>query len=195
MVLRRGELRTLERVFGLVIPEPVLAGLEAPDDRMPGLLGVRRRVLRRRAITASDVAALGAPAQVEPPAAGGVAFDAARPARRHRRVDARDLCHSALLPRGDRKPYPEPGIARDRLYGNIAVVLVHHDAPGDVEPEPGSLAHGLGGEERLEDPIPDLRRYPRPGIAELHEHELPVQPRADGQGPRPPHSRHRVIDQ
>src|SRR6516165_2069878 len=103
MVLRRGEHRAVEGILGLVVPEPVLAGLEALDDRMPRYLRVRGRVPRRRAVTAPDVPALCAPAQVDPPAAGRVALDAARSARRHRRVDTRNLRHLALLSRGDRK--------------------------------------------------------------------------------------------
>src|SRR4029077_2202256 len=147
MMLRRSQRRPREGILCLVVPEPVLAGLEAADDRMPRDLRVRGRVLRGRAVAAPDVAALGAPAQMDPPAAARVALDAARPARWHRRVDARNLAHSALLLRGNRKPHPEPGIAGNRLYCDVAVVLVHHDPPADVESEPGPLAHRLGGEE------------------------------------------------
>ena len=41
----------------LVAPEPVLAGLEATDHRMPRVGGVLTRVLRGRGVTAADVAA------------------------------------------------------------------------------------------------------------------------------------------
>ena len=53
---------------GLEVPEPGLAGLEAPDDRVPGRGRVRAGVLRRRAVAAADVPALRAAPQVNPPA-------------------------------------------------------------------------------------------------------------------------------
>ena len=51
---------------------------------MAGGRRVRARVLRRRGVAAADVPALRAPPQVDPPAAGRVALDAAGAARRHR---------------------------------------------------------------------------------------------------------------
>ena len=77
-----------------VVPEPVLARLEALHDAVPGGGGVRRGVLGRRAVAAADVAARGAPAQVHPPAGGigGVAVGAPRPARRRGRVDEPPGC-------------------------------------------------------------------------------------------------------
>src|SRR5271154_6210119 len=90
---RRYEPRAGERFLGLVVPEPVLAGLEALHDRVPGGLPVRGAVLRGRGVAAAHVPALGAAAQVHPPAAGGVALDAAGPAGRHRWLDARYLSH------------------------------------------------------------------------------------------------------
>src|ERR1700684_2584937 len=61
--------------------------------------------------------------------------------------------------RGQREPHPEPRVAGDRLYLEVPVVLVDHDAPGDVEPESGALTHRLGREERLEDPGADVFRH------------------------------------
>src|ERR1700730_10445840 len=78
-------------VLGLIAPEPVFAGLEAADYRMPGRRGMSGRVLRRRGVAAADVPALGAPAQMQPPSTGGVALHTAGPARRNRRVDPRHL--------------------------------------------------------------------------------------------------------
>src|SRR5580704_7960277 len=49
---------------------------------------------------------------------------------------------------------------------DLSVVLVDHDAEADVESQAGSLTHRLGREERLEYPVLDLRRHPRPGVAE-----------------------------
>ena len=45
MVMRRSEDGTLEHLLGRVIPEPVLAGLEALDDRMAFSGGMPARVL------------------------------------------------------------------------------------------------------------------------------------------------------
>src|SRR5262249_33877383 len=90
-----------------------------------------------------------------------------------------------ILP-GDRQPNPEPRVAGRRLQRNVSVVLLDHDAPRDVKPEARSLAHRLGGEERFEYTVLDLRRDPGPGVAEPHEHlvlVLPDPPGADRQGP------------
>src|SRR6202034_1589846 len=62
---------------------------------------------------------------------------------------------------GQRESDLEPGVTGNRLYVQIPVVLVDHDPPGDVEPEPGALAHRLGGEERLGDTGADLLRAAR----------------------------------
>jgi len=53
------------------------------------------------------------------------------------------------------QPDLEAGVAGHRLDPQVAMVLLHHDAPGDVEAEPGALAHRLGGEEGLEDAVAD----------------------------------------
>jgi hypothetical protein len=45
MVMRRSEDGTLEELLGRVIPEPVLAGLEALGDRMVVRGGVSTRML------------------------------------------------------------------------------------------------------------------------------------------------------
>lgn len=55
-------------VIAPVVVEPVLARFEAGDHRVSRFPGVGRSVLSRRIVTAADVAALGATAQVEPPA-------------------------------------------------------------------------------------------------------------------------------
>src|SRR5215469_12335844 len=99
-MLRRGQLRPVIGLLGFEVEEPVLAGLEAADERMPAGLRVRGRVLRGRGVAAADVPALSAAAQVQPPAAGLLAFDAPGAARRHGRVDARHLGHPAPSSRG-----------------------------------------------------------------------------------------------
>src|SRR6266851_1003432 len=96
MVLRRREFGPVVHFLGVVVVVPVLTRLEAADERMPGRGGVRGRVLHGRGVTAADVPALRAPAQVHPPAARGLALDAAFPARRHRRIDSGDLRHGQL---------------------------------------------------------------------------------------------------
>src|SRR5260370_33285864 len=86
---------------------------------------------------------------------------------------------------GQREAHPEAGVTGHRLHLDVPVVLVHDDAPGDVQPEPGALAHRLGGEERLEYPALDLLGYARSGIAELHENLVTAEARADPGGSRP----------
>src|SRR6478609_11960641 len=83
----------VEPVVG-VAPEPGFTGLVALDERVLGGLRMRGGVLRGGGVTAADVAAFGAAAEVEPPAAGGVAFHATIPARRHRWVDSGGLRHA-----------------------------------------------------------------------------------------------------
>src|SRR5215467_15695365 len=92
---RLGQIRAgLVEVLLQVGPEPALPRLEAADHRVAGFLGVRGGVLRRRGVAAADVPALGAAAQVQPPAARRLALGAAGAARRDGRVDACDLyCH------------------------------------------------------------------------------------------------------
>lgn len=64
-----------------VIVEPVLKRFEACHNGMTAGLGVFFCMLVRRTVTASDVTALGAPTQMEPPSAAGETIDAARTAR------------------------------------------------------------------------------------------------------------------
>jgi hypothetical protein len=76
-----------KRFFCFVVPEPILAWLEAADDGMARGLGVLGGVLAGGRVAAADVATAGASPQVEPPPAGCEALDAAGPAGRHRRID------------------------------------------------------------------------------------------------------------
>src|SRR5690349_24508151 len=62
----RGARRVIDDRLVHVAPLPVLAGLERPDDGVPRLREVRRRVLVRRAVAATDVPARLAHPQVEP---------------------------------------------------------------------------------------------------------------------------------
>src|SRR5262252_6454486 len=95
MVVRWGQLRAgVVELTCLVAPEPGLPRLEAADDRVPGGLRVRGRVLLRRVVAAADVPALGAAAQVEPPAAGLLAVGASGPARRDGGIDTWQRGHA-----------------------------------------------------------------------------------------------------
>ena len=67
MRMRRNQLRTVERLARLVTVEPILTRLEAGDDRMPRLCRVPGCMLARGAVTATDVSALRAPAEMKPP--------------------------------------------------------------------------------------------------------------------------------
>src|SRR6516165_7538473 len=80
---RVGGVGSVSELVGAVVVEPVLFGLEALDDRMPGLLVMRACVLARGVVAAADVAAAGASAQVQPPSRGGArqALQAAGAAR------------------------------------------------------------------------------------------------------------------
>src|SRR5260370_29022394 len=86
----------LVHLLGLIVPEPLFTGLEAPDQPVPGRVGMRGGMLRWRIVTAADMPALGAPAQVKPPAAGRLALHAAGSARRDRRINAFHYGYLAL---------------------------------------------------------------------------------------------------
>ena len=65
--MRRKQPHTLDHRPLLVIVEPILAGLEAGNDRMPRCRGMLGCMLARRTVAASDVPALRAPAEMKPP--------------------------------------------------------------------------------------------------------------------------------
>jgi len=73
----RYQRQAVDDVLGVEVPEPVLPGLEARGDRMAGIERVEPGVLGRRRVAAPDVAAGRASTQVEPPAIGCKALDAA----------------------------------------------------------------------------------------------------------------------
>jgi hypothetical protein len=84
---RRSEDRALDVLLSDVVPEPVLARLVAPHDRMLRIGGMLTRMLRRRRVATTDTAAMRTAAQVEPPATGSETLDATRAARRYLRID------------------------------------------------------------------------------------------------------------
>lgn len=68
MRVRRSQLRACDHRPRFVIVEPILTRLEAGNDRMPRLGRVLRCMLARRTVAATDVSALRAPPQMQPPA-------------------------------------------------------------------------------------------------------------------------------
>ena len=66
--MRRRQPLPFDHPLALVIVEPILAWLEAGDDRMPRRRRVFRRVLARRTVTASYVPALRTTTEMKPPA-------------------------------------------------------------------------------------------------------------------------------
>jgi hypothetical protein len=85
--MRRRKRWTVEHLVGTEIVKPMLARLEAGDDWVIAVVNVFAGVPARRTIAASDVSAGSTPAQVQPPAAGGEALDAAVPRRLCLRID------------------------------------------------------------------------------------------------------------
>src|ERR1700754_941602 len=112
MAVRRRQFGAAEHRFRDEVVEPVLTRLEALDHGMSGLVGMLAGVLVQRVVAAADVAALRAAAQVEPPAAGRLAFDAAGSTRRHAGVDALALGHEDA-----------PGICLDANPGVCGLAL------------------------------------------------------------------------
>jgi hypothetical protein len=88
MRVRIGKLRAGEGFLSTVVVEPMLAWLEARDDRVTRGGVVFRCMLTWGTIAAADVTALRASAKMKPPLARGRAFDATCSARLDRRFDA-----------------------------------------------------------------------------------------------------------
>src|SRR5215469_16839748 len=86
-------------------------------------------------------------------------------------------------------------IAWRRLDPQVTMMPGDNDPPGDVEAEPGTLADRLGGEERLEDPVPDIRGNPGAGIDELDNQMIAIARCPDCERSGAVHRRHRVVDQ
>ena len=68
MRMRRKQLFALDHPLLLVVVEPILARLEAGDDRVPGCRRMLGRMLAGRTVAASDVPTLRTPAEMKPPA-------------------------------------------------------------------------------------------------------------------------------
>ena len=96
VMLGRGEGWPFVELLRRVVPEPILSRLEATDDAVLRALCMRRGMLARRGVTASDVAALCATPQMEPPPTGFEAFDASGSTRGDGWIDS-FVCHWLLL--------------------------------------------------------------------------------------------------
>jgi hypothetical protein len=97
MRMRSGKLRAFEEFLCTIVVKPILAWLEARDDRMTRGRVMFRCMLVWRSITASDVTAFGASAKMQPPLAYSQAFDATRSACLGRWVDTIPLGFHRLL--------------------------------------------------------------------------------------------------
>src|SRR5215218_1383181 len=99
---------------------------------------------------------------------------AARPGSTARALSGsvRELSDAGALGRGQQDP--EPGVAGFGDEPDVTVVLVDHDPVGDVQAKAGALANRLGGEERLEDPVPDVLRDAGAGVANLDADQVAV---------------------
>ncbi len=87
MTVRSVKLRAGEGLFCTIVVKPLLAGLEACDDRMTRSGVMFRCMLTWRGVATADVTAFGASAKMQPPAALSQTFDATCSARLGRRVD------------------------------------------------------------------------------------------------------------
>ena len=96
MRMRSGQRRTVHEFFRRVIVEPVFSRLPARDDRVSRRVEIRRRMLLRRVIAASDVSALRASAYMEPPAVLLRTFQATG-ARFRMYIDAVDALDQKVL--------------------------------------------------------------------------------------------------
>jgi hypothetical protein len=70
MGMGRRQLNARDHLVSVVVIKPVFPRLEAGDDGVASFLCVFRGMLAWGTVAASNVAALGASAQVKPPAAG-----------------------------------------------------------------------------------------------------------------------------
>ena len=97
VVVRRSKDRTVEELLRRVIPEPVLARLEALGDRMVITGGMATRMLRWRRVAAADMPASRTAPEMEPPAVGGEALHAPGATRRRIEIDVVDVRHRPIV--------------------------------------------------------------------------------------------------
>src|SRR5699024_907354 len=97
--------------------------------------------------------------------------------------------------RFDRQTHLEHGPPRLGVDADLAAVAIHHDAPGDVEPETGALADILRRVARLERARRHRRRHACAGVADLDAAVARVSPGHDLERADAFHRVDRVVDQ
>jgi hypothetical protein len=113
-----GKLRAGYEFFSAVVVKPVLARLEARDDRVTRSGVMFRCMLIWRTITAADVTTFGASAKMQPPSAQSQAFDATCSAWLCRWVDTIPLGYHRLL--SDFRLFRLPDRRAERPAGILA---------------------------------------------------------------------------
>jgi hypothetical protein len=98
MVSRRGERRTSKELVGAIVIKPIFARLKARNNGVFRPVRVLGRVLSGRGVATSDMTALGAAPEMEPPASRCFAFNATGAAWWGRRIDGL-IGHMASFPR------------------------------------------------------------------------------------------------
>jgi hypothetical protein len=98
--MRARESLAFHLALGLEVPKPPFPRFEALHDGMPGALEMLARVLRWRAVAATDVTAFRTAAKMKPPSVGGQTLHASGAAWRNRRVNARNMFAHRSLPGG-----------------------------------------------------------------------------------------------
>ena len=96
VMLRCDQCWPFKELLAPVVPEPVLAGLEASDHRVAGDPRMVGGVLARGVVATADMTARGAAPQMEPPAVTSEALDAPCAAGRCHRDDS-CIGHQSLL--------------------------------------------------------------------------------------------------
>jgi hypothetical protein len=124
MRVRSGKLRAFEELLRTIVVKPVLARLEARDNRVTGSGAVFRCMLTWRTVAAADVSALRASAQMQPPSAQPHTFDATCSARLGGRVDTILLGRHGLVSDSCRLAVSGARIALPNFY-NIAIGIAN----------------------------------------------------------------------
>src|SRR3954464_8327844 len=88
----------------------------------------------------------------------------------------------------------EDGPAGTAVEGDRAAMALLDDAPAGVEAETGAGPDLLGGEERVEDPVPILLRDARAVVADVDLHAVAVAARADRDRAGLPERLDRVVE-
>src|SRR5687767_9132278 len=78
-----------------------------------------------------------------------------------------------------RQAHGEDRPAAGRTGGRHLAAVLLHDLVADRQAEPGAFAHGLGGEERIEDAAEDLGRNSGPRVGDGDNSGPVLLPRLD----------------